>query len=108
MNDGETLTIGVSVVTAPYIDDDSAQVIADAIDTLRLLRSAEMYNSADDLSLLVSLATQARALIPDAIDAAVEQGFTWTQIAHSAGISPAAARRRHAARTNRKPPIEPD
>ena len=108
MTDGETLTIGTSTVTAPYIDDDSAQVIEDAIDTLRLLRSAEMYNSADHLSLLVSLANQTRALIPDAIAQAVEQGFTWTQIAHSAGISPAAARRRHAARTNQRPPIELD
>jgi hypothetical protein len=108
MTDGETLTIGTSTVTAPYIDDDSAQVIADAIDTLRLLRSAEMYNSADHLSVLASLATQTQALIPDAIADAVEQGFTWTQIAHSAGISPAAARRRYAARTNPRPPIEFD
>ncbi len=106
MND-TTLIIGTSTVTAPAIDETSAQILEAAIEALTAARSGETLNAADRLTALASLAAQAQALIPDAIADAVDADFTWAQIAHSAGISPAAARRRHATRT-RRPPIDID
>jgi hypothetical protein len=106
MND-TPLTIGNSSVTAPVIDEHSAQILETAIEALTAARSGETYNAADRLTSLASLAAQAQALIPDAIADAVDQDFTWTQITHSAGLTPAAARRRHAART-RRPPTDID
>ncbi len=90
------LTIGVSTVTAVHLDTNSAQ----AVDTLRMLRSSEA---------LTSLVAQAQALIPETVADAVDQDFTWNQIAHCLGVSVSAARRRYAARTpDRRVPLNPD
>lgn len=100
---GTTLTIGVATVAAPQLDDDSAVALEEALKTLRLLRSGETYNSADRLTALASLAAHVQAMLPGAIADAVEQGFRWEQIAHCAGLSVSAARRRYA----QAPPPEP-
>lgn len=93
---GTPLTIGASSVAAPQLDDDATTAVEEALETLRLLRNGERYNNADRLTALSSIALAAQALLPDAIADAVEQGFTWDQIAHCAGTSTSAARRRYA------------
>jgi len=100
---GKPLTIGVSTVVAPQIDDDTTTALEQAVDTLRLLRDGERYNSADHLTALASLAAAAQAAIPDAIADTVEQGFTWPQIAHCSGLAITTARRRHAQAQPREP-----
>ena len=101
---GTPLTIGVSTVVAPQIDNDSATALEQALEILRLLRGGEPYNSADRLTALTSITAAAHAALPDAIADAVEQGFTWQQIAHSAGISISVARRRHNQTQETHPP----
>jgi hypothetical protein len=93
---GTPLTIGASSVAAPQLDGDATTAVEEALETLRLLRNGERYNNADRLTALSSIALAAQALLPDAIADAVEQGFTWDQIAHCAGTSTSAARRRYA------------
>ncbi len=105
---GPRLVVGSSAVSGPVASDELTDIVAEAIEMLRIAHGGEAYNSADRLTLLASLAAGANALIPDAIADAVDQGFTWEQIAHCAGLSPAAARRRHAARTPDRRPPPPD
>lgn len=93
---GQPLTIGASSVAAPQLDHDSTTALAEAIETLRLLRGGELYNSADQLTVLASIAAAAQQAIPDAIADAVEDGHTWEQIAHCSGLSISATRRQHA------------
>jgi hypothetical protein len=52
---------------------------------------------------LASITAAAHAAVPEAIADAVEQGFTWQQVAHCAGISVRAGRRRHKWAQPRKP-----
>ena len=100
---GTPLTIGLSTVVAPQIDDDTATALDHALEVLRLLRGGELYNGADRLAALASITAAAHDALPDAVADAVEQGFTWPQIAHSAGISVTAARRRYKQAPPRKP-----
>lgn len=100
---GQPRTIGVSTVVAPQLDHDSTTALDEAIETLRLLRDGEPYNSADKLTILASIAAAAQQAIPDAIADARENDFTWEQIAYCAGLSISAARRRHAQAEPRKP-----
>lgn len=92
---GKPLIIGVSTVVAPFVDDDSHTALEEALEILRVLRGGELYNYADHLATVASIAAAAQAALPDAIADAVEQGFTWQQIAHCAGMSISGARRRY-------------
>jgi len=92
---GAPLTIGSSTVVAPEVGDDSVTALEMALETLRLLRGGELYNRADRLTALASITAAAHTALPGAIADAVEQGFTWQQVAHCAGTSISAARRRY-------------
>jgi hypothetical protein len=100
---GTPLTIGVSTVVAPQIDEDSATALEQALELLRLLRGGEHYNSADRLTALASITAAAHAALPEAIADAVEQGFLWQQVAYCAGISITGARRRYMQAPPRRP-----
>jgi hypothetical protein len=78
------------------IDDDSAQAIDDAVEHLSSCRSPlNRGDGALGLHVLVSLIAQADALLADAVAEAVDQGYTWAEIAAQLGTTPGAARRRY-------------
>jgi hypothetical protein len=70
---GHPFTTGNSTATAPFIDDNTLEILADATEILRIVRSGEIYNNADQLTAIASLAAQAHALIPDAVADAIDQ-----------------------------------
>ena len=87
---------------APVVDNLSATVLDEAIDTLAALRTPYwLGDSAVHLHALASLLTQAEALPPDAVAQARDQDLTWDQIGQLLGLSgsTAARRYRHATRT---------
>ena len=80
---------------APVLDDLSATVLGEAIDTLCELRTPYwLGDSAVRLHALASLLAQAQALLPEAVTGARDQDLTWDQIGQLLGLTgPAAARR---------------
>jgi hypothetical protein len=102
---GTPLTIGNSVVAAPMADDDSRTALAEALEILRLLRDGEMFNAADRLTALASIAAEVDAELSDAVADAVDQGFPFEQVAHCAGVNVSAARRRYASANPRTPAV---
>jgi len=80
---------------APVVDDVSATVLDEAIDTLAGLRTPYwLGDSAVRLHALASLLAQGNALLPHAVAQARDQDLTWDQIGQLLGLTgPAAARR---------------
>jgi hypothetical protein len=80
---------------APVVDDLSATVLDEAIDTLAGLRTPYwLGDSAVRLHALTSLLAQGNALLPHAVAQARDQDLTWDQIGQLLGLpGPAAARR---------------
>jgi hypothetical protein len=80
---------------APVVDDLSATVLGEAIDTLAGLRTPYwLGDSAVRLHALASLLKQGQALLPHAVAQARDQGLTWDQIGQLLALTgPAAARR---------------
>ncbi|MHB8187811.1 MAG: hypothetical protein ACYDDU_17440 [Dermatophilaceae bacterium] len=80
---------------APVVDDVSATVLDEAIDTLAALRTPYwLGDSGVRLHALASLLKQGQALLPGAVAQARDQGLTWDQIGQLLGLTgPAAARR---------------
>jgi DNA-binding NarL/FixJ family response regulator len=94
----------------PVVDDDSAEILDDAVHNLTMNRSPLNDGHAGlRLHVLASLIAQAQALLPDAVADARDQGFSWSDIANDLGISASTARRhyRHYA-TARRLPLDPD
>ncbi len=78
------------------IDDDSAQAIDDAVEHLSSCRSPlNRGDGALAVHVLVSLINQAHALVPDAVAEALDQGYTWAEVAAQLGTTPVVARRRY-------------
>jgi len=79
----------------PVVDDLSATVLGEAIDTLGELRTPYwLGDSAVRLHALASLLAQGNALLPHAVAQARDQDLTWDQIGQLLGLTgPAAARR---------------
>jgi hypothetical protein len=85
---------------APRVDDESAAVLDEAIETLARLRTPYwLGDSGVRLHALASLIAQTEALLPEAIHDAREQELTWAEIAQLLNISIAGAQRRHRQRT---------
>ena len=81
---------------APRLDDHSAAIVAEAIDTLASLRTPYwLGDSAVHLHALASLIRQAEQLLPQAVADARDQGLTWKEIGQLLNTSPAAAARRY-------------
>ena len=88
----------------PVVDDDSAAVLDEAIDTLAKRRTPYwLGDSAVRLHALASLLAQAQALLPDAIAQAREQDLTWDQIGQLLGLTGQAAARRYRAHAATSP-----
>jgi hypothetical protein len=81
---------------APLLDEFSASVVTEAVDTLAALRTPYwLGDSAVGLHALASLIAQAHTMIPDAVHAARDQGRTWAEIGQLLNLTPAAAARRY-------------
>lgn len=81
---------------APRVDDDSAAVLTDAIETLARLRTPYWLGDAGvHLHALTSLIAQAQQQLPTAVAAARDQDLTWHDIGELLGISAATAARRY-------------
>ena len=88
----------------PVVDDLSATVLGEAIDTLGELRTPYwLGDSAVRLHALASLLAQGQVLLPGAVAQARDQDLTWDQIGVLLGLTgPAAARRYRPGTTARK------
>jgi hypothetical protein len=88
----------------PVVDDLSATVLDEAIDTLAGLRTPYwLGDSAVRLHALASLLAQAHTLLSGAVAQARDQDLTWDQIGELLGVTgPAAARRYRPGTATRK------
>jgi hypothetical protein len=79
----------------PVVDDLSATVLDEAIDTLAELRTPYwLGDSAVRLHALASLLKQGQALLPAVVAQARDQDLTWNEIGELLGVTgPTAARR---------------
>jgi hypothetical protein len=83
-------------IPAPVVDDLSATVLGEAIDTLAALRTPYwLGDTAVHLHALASLLVQAQRLIPDAVAQARDQELTWEEIGQLLGLSGSTAARRY-------------
>jgi hypothetical protein len=81
---------------APRADDDSAAILAQAVDALAALRTPYwLGDSAVGLHALASLIAQAQQMIPAAVSQARDQEHTWAEIGQLLNLSPATAARRY-------------
>ena len=91
------------------IDEQSAVVLAEAVENLTMLRSPLMLGDAlAALHALVSLEAQVHAELADVVADALDQERSFEEIAGQLSISPAAARRRYAAYAKRRQPLAID
>jgi len=82
----------------PYTDDDTYTLIDEAAYTLTISRAPMSFGDAGAaVSVLVSLAAEAKRRLHDAVADARDQGYTWDQIADRLATSESTARRRYAA-----------
>jgi len=87
----------------PVVDDLSATILEDAIDTLGRLRTPHwLGDSAVHLHALASLLAQGQALLPYAVAQARDQDLTWDQIGQLLGLTSSAAARRYRPSTTSK------
>ena len=81
---------------APLADDDSLQVLDQAIDQLARLRTPYwLGDSGVRLHALASLITQTEQLLPQAVHHARDQELTWAEIGELLGVTAATAARRY-------------
>ena len=95
----------------PFADDDTAAVLADALEELGRRRTLHwLGDSAVTLQLLVSLQQQITARLPDAVADARDQDYSWAEIGTCLGITRAAAWNRYArpGRRGTPQPLDPD
>jgi hypothetical protein len=94
----------------PVLDDDSAQVLEEAVRLLGVFRSPLNAGHAGlRLHVLASLINQAEALIPDAARDARHRDFSWSEIGQELGVTTKTARRRYGAHAKTgSVPLDPD
>jgi hypothetical protein len=81
---------------APRTDDDSLDVLSQAIDDLARRRTPYwLGDSAIRLHALASLIAQARQLLPQAVNDPRDQELTWTQIGELLNTNATTAARRY-------------
>jgi hypothetical protein len=87
----------MSSLPAPRIDEDSYDIIDDAVAELAKRRGLWIGDEAMLIHLLASLIDQAMQWLPHAVDTARENGASWHDIAVLIGASDEEARLRFAA-----------
>jgi len=93
----------------PMLDDDSADVLDQAVAALVALRAPMHFGDAGaDLHAVVSLIAEARDRLPRTVADARDQQHTWTEIARQLGVSRLHVLARFGGRTaRRRTPLEP-
>lgn len=79
----------------PLVNDETEEILEDALVHLVMLRDLGWGDGMAVLHALTSLALQLRLRVPDAATRAIDQGYSWSEVAEQLDISPAAARRRY-------------
>lgn len=79
----------------PHSDDDTYDLISDALAKLARLRSAWPGHDLTAITLLASLIDQAERFLPNLVDSARINGHTWDQIARALATSPEQAQLRY-------------
>ena len=78
------------------VDELSASVVTEAVDTLAGLRTTYwLGDAAVHLHALTSLIAQAQQLLPDAVRQARDQELTWTQIGQLLNLAPNTTAKRY-------------
>jgi hypothetical protein len=96
----ELRLVARDALPAPRVDDDSLQVLNDAIETLARRRTPYwLGDSSVQLHALTSLLAQAEQLLPEAVHDARDHDFTWAQIGQLLNTTPASAARRYRKRS---------
>jgi hypothetical protein len=81
---------------APLVDDTSRAAVSDAAQALAQLRTPYwLGDTGVHPHAPASLLAQARAMLPDAVADARDQGLTWTEIGQLLGLTPETAARRY-------------
>lgn len=78
------------------VDDLTDAVLTDAVVSLVQLRGLEWRDGLAELHALASLAIELRLQIPDAVWRAVDQDYSWSDVADQLGVTPTTVRRRYA------------
>ncbi|MDA8288544.1 MAG: hypothetical protein M0014_08850 [Actinomycetota bacterium] len=87
---------GPGFTAIPYTDTNSAGLIDEAVRSLVVLRAGSGRDPGAALSVLVSLAAEVQARVPDAVWLArARHGYSWGQVAERLGIATESARRRY-------------
>jgi len=87
---------------APVVDDHSATVLHEAIDTLGALRTPYwLGDCAVHLHALASLLQQAQLMLPEALAQARDQDLTWDEIGLLLGLTGTAAAHRYRSATGK-------
>jgi hypothetical protein len=85
---------------APRLDNDSATVLDEAVETLARLRTPYwLGDTSVRLHALASLLAQAQQLLPDAVAKARDQELTWDEIGELLGLTGPTAARRYRTKT---------
>ena len=80
----------------PYTDAETERLVDEAVTALVSLRAPMwLEDPGPKLSVLVSLALEADGRLHDAAADAVDQGYSWAQVASRLDISASTARRRY-------------
>jgi hypothetical protein len=81
---------------AARVDQLSASVVTEAVDTLASLRTTYwLGDAAVHLHALTSLIAQAQQLLPDAVRQARDQELTWTEIGQLLNLTASTTARRY-------------
>lgn len=90
----------------PFSDEESERVIDEAVASLVILRfPAALEDAAAELHALASLIAETTARLPDAVARALDQDYSWRDVAICLGSTPEVARRRYGT-AREEPPLE--
>jgi hypothetical protein len=81
-------------IPGPHSDDDTFDIIDDALLELATRRAAWLGDDLTAINLLASLINQAERCLPHLVDQARDNGHSWAEIAHTLETSPEQAQLR--------------
>ena len=79
-------------MTGPHDDDDTYDLIDDALASLAQRRGAWLGDPLTAITLIASLIAQAQRFLPEMVTEARDNGHSWEQIAQALATSPEQAR----------------
>ena len=79
----------------PHVGYDTWSLIGVALNCLLGSRGGSPADPRAELSCLASLLAEAQSRVPDAVTDALEQGYSWPEVASRLAVAPSTARRRY-------------